>query len=324
MSYLSYPSISDIGDVVVIQNNIKSAPLVTSYSSYIQVPSSNMLKSTNGTTTSTITQTATNVGIISNSFTVTSPSINLNNNLKVENSSSFFTINNPGLNTSFVGENITGEVKLIAFLNSNTTSFNGNGGTWFLLNGQDISRSQFPNLFSRFGTAYGSGNGSTTFNLPNMNGLYPTQPGSCNVIPNTLNYQVKPSKVSGEYEHRLNQGEMPAHNHEDNHTHIDDHIHDVNDPGHSHPWNSPPTSSMGGSNYMGPIWGKNPTGGTLYTGYSYTGVTVKSKSASGFGTNTQSKSASGFGSTTGNSGGSVPHNVATATLGLGYYYIFAN
>lgn len=34
------------------------------------------------------------------------------------------------------------------------------------LNGQEISRSTYSNLFSKLGVTYGSGNGSTTFNLP--------------------------------------------------------------------------------------------------------------------------------------------------------------
>lgn len=38
--------------------------------------------------------------------------------------------------------------------------------TWAWANGQAISRSAHPLLFSRFGTRYGAGNGTTTFNLP--------------------------------------------------------------------------------------------------------------------------------------------------------------
>ncbi len=38
---------------------------------------------------------------------------------------------------------------------------------WFLSNGQAIPRTQFPALFAAIGTLYGTGDGSTTFNLPN-------------------------------------------------------------------------------------------------------------------------------------------------------------
>lgn len=39
---------------------------------------------------------------------------------------------------------------------------------WALCNGQAVSRTTYATLFSRIGTTYGAGNGSTTFNLPNF------------------------------------------------------------------------------------------------------------------------------------------------------------
>lgn len=49
------------------------------------------------------------------------------------------------------------------------------GGTtadvgWALLNGQAINRDTNPALFARYGTRYGAGNGTTTFNLPDARG----------------------------------------------------------------------------------------------------------------------------------------------------------
>lgn len=44
---------------------------------------------------------------------------------------------------------------------------------WFLCNGQAISRTTYADLFAVIGTTYGSGNGSTTFNLPNLGGRIP-------------------------------------------------------------------------------------------------------------------------------------------------------
>lgn len=45
-------------------------------------------------------------------------------------------------------------------------------GTRFLLvQGQAISRVTYADLFAAIGTTYGSGDGSTTFNLPNFNGI---------------------------------------------------------------------------------------------------------------------------------------------------------
>lgn len=40
---------------------------------------------------------------------------------------------------------------------------------WLLANGQEVSRTTYANLFLAIGTDYGSGNGSTTFNLPKLN-----------------------------------------------------------------------------------------------------------------------------------------------------------
>lgn len=42
------------------------------------------------------------------------------------------------------------------------------GGDYLFPNGQAISRSAYPELFAKWGTTFGAGNGSTTFNLPNL------------------------------------------------------------------------------------------------------------------------------------------------------------
>ena len=39
---------------------------------------------------------------------------------------------------------------------------------WLLCNGQGVSRTTYANLFAVIGTKYGAGDGSTTFNLPNL------------------------------------------------------------------------------------------------------------------------------------------------------------
>lgn len=43
---------------------------------------------------------------------------------------------------------------------------------WLLCDGRAISRKDYAALYAVIGTTYGSGNGSTTFNIPNMNGRY--------------------------------------------------------------------------------------------------------------------------------------------------------
>ena len=41
---------------------------------------------------------------------------------------------------------------------------------WLLCNGAAVSRTTYANLFAKIGVKYGSGDGSTTFNLPNADG----------------------------------------------------------------------------------------------------------------------------------------------------------
>lgn len=43
---------------------------------------------------------------------------------------------------------------------------------WIIANGDAVSRTTYARLFSRIGTLYGAGNGSTTFNLPDGRGVF--------------------------------------------------------------------------------------------------------------------------------------------------------
>lgn len=44
---------------------------------------------------------------------------------------------------------------------------------WIICDGSAVSRTSYSNLFSVIGTTYGEGDGSTTFNLPNLKGRVP-------------------------------------------------------------------------------------------------------------------------------------------------------
>lgn len=46
---------------------------------------------------------------------------------------------------------------------------------YLLLNGQTISRTEYSELFTILGTTYGDGDGSTTFNLPDMRQRVPVR-----------------------------------------------------------------------------------------------------------------------------------------------------
>jgi microcystin-dependent protein len=78
---------------------------------------------------------------------------------------------------------------------------------WLLCDGSAVSRTTYARLFSAIGTKYGSGNGSTTFNLPNCKGRVPVGLDSSQTEFNSLN------KKGGEKTHTLTINEMPKHNH---------------------------------------------------------------------------------------------------------------
>jgi len=76
---------------------------------------------------------------------------------------------------------------------------------WLLLDGSAVSRSTFSALFAIFGTTYGAGDGSTTFNLPDMRGRVPVGKNAATFA--TL------GAVGGEETHALTVAELASHDH---------------------------------------------------------------------------------------------------------------
>ena len=86
------------------------------------------------------------------------------------------------------------------------------GGTtapdgYMFANGQAISRTTYSDLFAIYGTTFGAGDGSTTFNLPNLNGRTPVGLNASDSDFNTI------GKTGGEKTHTLTQNELAAHRH---------------------------------------------------------------------------------------------------------------
>ena len=73
--------------------------------------------------------------------------------------------------------------------------------------GQEVSRTERSDLFALIGTTYGEGDGSTTFNLPNLCGKIPVGLDTSDTSFDSL------GKTGGEKTHTLNINEMPSHNH---------------------------------------------------------------------------------------------------------------
>jgi len=90
---------------------------------------------------------------------------------------------------------------------------------WALCYGQAISRSTYSALYAIIGTAYGSGDGSTTFNVPDMRGRVPA--GKDNMGGSSANRLITNvaggslGATGGAESHTLTTAQLPAHHHSD-------------------------------------------------------------------------------------------------------------
>lgn len=98
------------------------------------------------------------------------------------------------------------------------------GGTiptgWLLCNGQAVSRATYSTLFTAIGTAYGAGDGSTTFNVPNLVSRFPLGVNNTGLGAASAGDSHAHSTAS----HTLAIGEIPVHSHANS----------LSDPGHGH------------------------------------------------------------------------------------------
>jgi microcystin-dependent protein len=146
---------------------------------------------------------------------------------------------------------------------------------WLLCNGAAISRTTYATLFAIVGTAFGSGDGSTTFNIPDFRGRFLRGwDNSAGRDPDAAGRTAMSSggdtgdKIGSVQDHAF-----------DEHTHTQDaHGHGVTDGGHNHDKtaSSPGISvdSTGSTRIC--LW--NNGGGTT-TGSSTTGLTVNNATA---------------------------------------------
>lgn len=107
----------------------------------------------------------------------------------------------------FITDGIMGNV----FLDDNTPigTIAPYGGTsdpsyWLICDGRAISRTTYAELFAVIGTTYGSGDGSTTFNIPDLRGNVAVGSNETYIL----------GTSGGEATHTLTTDEMPSHSHE--------------------------------------------------------------------------------------------------------------
>jgi microcystin-dependent protein len=148
---------------------------------------------------------------------------------------------------------------------------------WALLNGQAISRTANPALLSRYGTAFGVGDGSTTFNLPDLRGrVIAGKDNMGGASANRLTFPVTGGlngdtmgATGGDEIHLITTAELPAHGHPVT----------INDPGHIHGVgvraDFASTGSTGGMNEFG--------GSTQNTKTGTTGITASAGNTGGGG-----------------------------------------
>lgn len=140
---------------------------------------------------------------------------------------------------------------------------------YLLCDGSLVSRSTFSALFQAIGTIWGAGDGSTTFNLPDLRDKFLMGAGGAHSV----------GDLGGASSFILDIGQLPAHTHtitDPGHSHVftgTAHTHGITDPGHVHTsLTATATNTAGGA------------GGTAVagnTGSATTGVTVNAATGGG-------------------------------------------
>ena len=136
-------------------------------------------------------------------------------------------------------------------------------GGWLVCDGSAILRSDYPALFTVIGTTYGVGDGSTTFNIPDLRSRVPLGSGTGSGL---STYAL--GARGGEETHTLTTAEMPSHSH------------GVTDPGHSHITRAVPSRNGTNASPGLSVWDPNAEI-DITSSVSTTGISINSTGGGG-------------------------------------------
>lgn len=114
---------------------------------------------------------------------------------------------------------------------------------WQFCDGSLVSRTTYADLFGVLGTAFGGGDGSTTFAIPDFKGRTPVGVGESSATGHTAHTL---GQMDGEETHTLSVAELASHYHSFR--------------------NDLSRASGGGNDLVAAVWGGNSTGGVNSTG----------------------------------------------------------
>ena len=173
---------------------------------------------------------------------------------------------------------------------------------WAICDGTAVSRTTYATLFTRIGTTYGVGDGTTTFNLPNLKGRVVVGVDAAQTEFDAL------GETGGEKSVTLTAAQMPVHTHTQN-----AHNHGITDPAHIHEVSTATGGHPAITNYINQgvfgVFGFTPSTVNQATGYgrswfadvSTTGITINNATA-----------------TNQNTGGGTAHNNLQPYIAMNY------